>query len=669
MSWWRNLSVSKKLYAVVGVMALLIATELGTLYFAMSTLSAVRAFVGGEGLWSKAQKTAVYHLQKYSRTHDLADYQQYQIQLIVPLGDHEARVALEKPQLDMQGATAGFLAGQNHPQDILPMINLMRRFHKVSYLARAIEKWQMGDDLITELIAKGDRLHQLIVSGTADQKRIDAMMDEIFQLDDRLTKVETEFSAALGEASRWLEKLLVMVLILAVITVESTGVFLTVTFARGLTKVLGELNRAATQVGQGDFSLTVPVRSRDELGQLAESLNIMIENLKRQTSEKQNAEHASETKNLFLANMSHEIRTPLNAILGFSEILADPQLSPADRLHYAAIIKRTGASLTSIINDILDVSKVEAEQLEVEIKPFSLRQLISDLEAVLRLRCEDKGIELKFTAIGEVSEFIQSDPVRLRQILANIIGNSIKFTARGGVYVTYEVEAANLVFIVRDTGAGIPSEQISRLFKPFSQGDDSVRKKYGGTGLGLLISQRLAQLLGGDVKLGDSGPERGSTFAINIHYLPVEMQKTEIKPAKVTTKSEPTTVLKNKKILMVEDSVDNQLLAQLYLTRSGAQVEFADNGQIGVEKAMQKEYDVILMDIQMPVMDGYTATRELRKQGNIAPIIALTGYAMKEDQARCFEVGCTDYLAKPFDRKSLIECVSRHVHSTGSAQS
>lgn len=662
MIWWRNLSVSKKLYAVVGVMALLIATELGTLYFAMSTLSAVRAFVGGEGLWSKAQKTAVYHLQKYSRTHEEADYQRYQFQLSVPLGDHEARIQLEKPDMDLQAARDGFLAGQNHPQDILPMINLMRRFYRVPHLARAIEKWQIGDDLITGLIDQGERLHALITSGTADQARIDALMDEIFHLDDRLTRVETDFSAALGEASRWLEHLLMVLLILAVITVESTGLFLTVSFARGLTKVLGELNRAATQVGQGDFSQKVPIRSRDELGQLAESLNVMIENLKRQTSEKQNAEHASETKNLFLANMSHEIRTPLNAILGFSEILADPQLSPADRLHYAAIIKRTGASLTSIINDILDVSKVEAEQLEVELKSFSLRQLISDLEAVLRLRCEEKGIELKFIQVGEVSDFIQSDPTRLRQILANIVGNSIKFTARGGVSVHYEAAGGNLVFTVSDTGAGIPPEQVSRLFKPFSQGDDSVRKKYGGTGLGLLISQRLAQLLGGDVKLGSSDSSHGTTFVVHIHYVPVENPKASASAKKPVGKTEPTDLLKDKKILMVEDSVDNQLLAQLYLTRSGAQVEFADNGQIGVEKALEKDYDVILMDIQMPVMDGYTATRELRRRGNRAPIVALTGYAMKEDQARCFEAGCNDYLAKPFDRKSLLECVSRHVN-------
>ena len=205
--WWQHVSVSRKLYAVVGVMAVLIATELGTLYFAMTTLSAVRAFVGGEGLWSKAQKTAVYHIQKYAGTHDEKDYQNFVAQLSVPVGDHAARLELEKPVYNLQKITEGFLAGQNHPQDVVPMVNLVRRFHAVPHLARAIEKWQEGDSLVTELINKGTQLHNEILAG-ANQNQIDSLVEDIFQLDDRLTRLETEFSFTLGEASRWLEHLL-----------------------------------------------------------------------------------------------------------------------------------------------------------------------------------------------------------------------------------------------------------------------------------------------------------------------------------------------------------------------------------------------------------------------------------------------------------------------------
>lgn len=660
--WWQNLSVSKKLYSVVGVMAILIAIELFTLYFAMSTLSAVRAFVGGEGLWSKAQKTSIFYLQKYSTTRDEKFFLLFQEQLRIPMGDHKARKALESETFDFEMAREGFLEGANHPLDIEPMIRLVRRFHDVPHLNRAIQKWRLGDALIFELIEDANRLHEEVQKGReADSNRIDAIMQSVFELDTRITNVENEFSFALGEASRWLENLLMIALILAVITVESTGLFLTITFSRGLSKALGELNAAANLVGQGDFNQRVPVRSNDELGQLAESLNRMTENLQQQVNEKENAEHASESKNLFLANMSHEIRTPLNAILGFADIMSDPHLPESERARYAAIVKRTGATLTSIINDILDISKVEAEQLEVEIKAFSLSQMLSDLKAVLEVRSSEKGIQLTFQQAGPVSDSIKSDPGRLRQILANIIGNAIKFTDRGFVGVTYEVVNDQLIFTVRDSGAGIAGEQVDRLFRPFSQGDDSVRKRFGGTGLGLLISQRLAQLLGGDVALLESHAGEGSTFRIAVSYLPVENAGSISVTAKTDKSSESAVSLKGKRILVVEDSRDNQLLAELYLTRTGADVEFANNGEEGVAKASGQNYDAVLMDIQMPVMDGYSATQELRKRGFKSPIIALTGYAMKEDQQKCLDAGCDDYVAKPFDRDALLRCVAKYV--------
>lgn len=662
LRFWRNISVTKKLYGVVGVMALLIATELVTLYFAMTTLSAVRAFVGGEGLWSKAQKTAIYHLHNYASTGDEKYYLLFQDELKVPMGDHRARMALEQPVLDEKAVTEGFLAGKNHPQDIKPMVKLMRRFHSVPVLANAIEKWKSGDALMIQLMDLADQLRAEIRKGKVrDDGKVISILNEIYYLDIDLTKIENDFSFALGEASRWLENMLMIILLLAVVTVESTGVILTISFGRSLKRVLNELNTTTELVGKGDFTRRVQVNSKDELGQLAESINRMTANLQRQAKEKENAEHASETKNLFLANMSHEIRTPLNAILGFSEILSEPNLSEEQRKHYSAIIKRTGATLTSIIKDILDLSKVEAEQIEVQMKPFSLAQMIADLDAVLRLRCEEKGIGLHFQQKGAVAGFIQSDPARLRQILINIIGNAIKFTDRGSVTTTYQVEGQNLIFEVRDTGAGISPEQVSRLFKPFSQGDDSVKKKYGGTGLGLLISQRLAQLLGGDVELLESKPGQGSAFRISIAYAPVEKMPSDAAGVQKLGTMFGEERLKDKKILVVEDSLDNQLLVDLYLGRSGARVEFAGNGQEGIEKVQQGLFDLVLMDIQMPIMDGYTATKELRKQGYDLPIIALTGYAMKEDQSKCIQAGCSDYVSKPIDRNALVQCVSRYL--------
>lgn len=593
------------------------------------------------------------------RVHNPVKYNSRHAILAKPLGFEETvRMAMQLATPDREAIKEGFLAGKNHPSDIVPRTNLMLRFHQVPHLARAIQEWEQADRLMNELIVLAERFHTEDLKRTAtSEHKIDGIVSQIIILDQKLTEAENKFSALLGEASRWLEGLLMILLILAVATVEGTGLFLTISFGRSLTAVLLELDDAALRVGNDDFSVKVPERSGDELGQLAKSLNAMIENLVSQTSGRANAEHASETKNLFLANMSHEIRTPLNAILGFSELLSSGNVTPEDRARYAKIIKRTGSSLTTIINDILDISKVEAEQIQIQQSSFSLTQLMTDLHILMRMRADEKGIDLQFNKHPDVPDWIQSDPSRLRQILANIIGNSIKFTENGSVKVDYRVNGSEIFFTVEDTGGGIPLDLVDRLFKPFSQGDDSVQKKFGGTGLGLMISQRLAQLLGGDVGLMDNRPHIGSTFFVKIRF--TESDAPEHAKAKgPTAPVQFPQSLNGRNILVVEDSKDNQLLADLFLREAGAKVDFADNGQLGVAAALQMNYDLILMDIQMPVMDGYSATAELRKLGCRTPIIALTGYAMKEDQDKCLRVGCDAYLSKPFDRSKLVHSVS-----------
>jgi two-component system, sensor histidine kinase len=389
----------------------------------------------------------------------------------------------------------------------------------------------------------------------------------------------------------------------------------------------------------------------------------MVEILESQTAERQHAEQASQAKNLFLANMSHEIRTPLNAILGFSEILQDPQLVEKDKQRYAAIIRRTGESLNTIINDILDISKIEADRVEIQESKFSLTQMLSDLYALLKMRCDEKGIQLIFEKIGPVSEYIITDQTRLRQILTNIIGNSIKFTEKGHVMLTYEVRGKMLFFTVSDTGAGISKEQRQNLFKVFSQGDSSVRKKYGGTGLGLSIAQKLSQLLGGDAGLLDSEEGLGSLFFVQVKYNPTEKPISEPVVALPIVNAK---VIENKNILVVEDSLDNQMLMEFYLTKHKAKVTFANNGQEGVEAALKGSFDLILMDIQMPVLDGYAATEEIRRRGVVIPIIALTGYAMKEDQDRCLKAGCNEFLAKPIHKEKLIATLAKYFQQSKS---
>lgn len=657
---WLNLSVQKKLFSVVGIMALLVTLELFTLIFAMNTLTAVRGFVGGEGVWTKGQKTAINRLQQYLFSSRPSDYEKFRSALTVPLGDRDVRVELLKENYDAHIVDNGFANGEIHKKDRPHMIKLVRRFHEVPIMARVLATWAAGDVKIAELVELGERIHSEVSKGIDKNKQREFMYD-IERLDGELSAFEAQFSLTLGDASRQLEDMLMAVLILAVILVESTGLYFTFLFGRYLTKILNELNTTTIKVSEGDYSERVPIRSKDELGQLSESINKMVERLENQTAERQHAEQASQSKNLFLANMSHEIRTPLNAILGFSEILQDQYLEERDKQRYAAIIRRTGESLNTIINDILDISKIEADHIQAQEAPFSLAQMLSDLYALLKMRCDEKGIQLIFERIGQVSEHIISDQTRLRQILTNLIGNSIKFTEKGHVMLTYEVRDSMLFFTVSDTGAGISQEQRANLFKVFSQGDSSVRKKYGGTGLGLSIAQKLSQLLGGDAGLLDSEEGLGSLFYIEIKYYPAEKPVTEEAAAQATMIN--TNLIANRNILLVEDSLDNQMLIEFYLTKHKANVVFANNGLEGIEAALKNKFDLILMDIQMPILDGYSATEELRRRGIAIPIIALTGYAMKEDQDRCLRAGCNEFLAKPIHKDKLLLTLTKYFHS------
>ena len=394
-----------------------------------------------------------------------------------------ARLELLKKDFNKEIVRQGMLGGKIHESDIPSMITLVRRFKDVPLMAKTLQAWAMGDGLIEELIQLGEKIHREMPKGI-DRKRLNYFVLEINRLDQGMTQTETEFSYSLGAASRMMEMVLMVALLLLVIVVESTGLYFTYRFGRHLTNTLRELNNTAVTVGEGDYTQKVMVKSSDELGQLAESLNKMVERLESQTIERQHAEQASQAKNLFLANMSHEIRTPLNAILGFSEILQDQHLEEKDKQRYAAIIRRTGEGLNTIINDILDISKIEADRIETQEAAFSLSQMLSDLYALLKMRCDEKGIQLIFERIGQVSDYVISDQTRLRQILSNIIGNSIKFTEKGHVMLTYEVRGSMLFFTVSDTGAGISPEQRANLFKVFSQGDSSVRQKIRRYGFG-----------------------------------------------------------------------------------------------------------------------------------------------------------------------------------------
>lgn len=653
--WWRDLSVAKKLYSVVGLMATLIAIELFTLLFAMSTLSSVRAFVEGEGLWSKAQKDAMQSLFQYASTADEQHYFSFQKHLSIPMGDRIARLELEKPRFSRDKVRQGFLQGGNHPSDIDGMIDLLLRFNQISYIRDAIKAWTEADATLDELLIVARDLHQILLNEGANSLKVKPALEHISKINARLTELEIQFSSSLGAGSRWLERILMILLTLTILTIEGSGLLLTFRFSQNLNRSLKELMETAKQVGRKNFSARAPVHSRDELGQLAESLNSMIDNLKLNIGERQQAENANQVKSLFLANMSHEIRTPLGVILGFIEVLKSAKTSRHEELKYLNVIEQTGKNLNRIINDILDISKVESGHLETEINIFEVEDLFNELKVLFQFKAQQSNNKIIFNIDESSPTEVATDRLRLQQILMNLLSNALRFTDNGVITISYREADHLMYFSVSDTGIGLQADQVKKLFALFSQADQSTTRKYGGTGLGLILSKKLAEALGGDVILQETEPGQGSRFLLTVKNENKKSQALKIIKDSQHCENISPQALMGKKVLVVDDSLENLLLLNILLTKWGVHVETAENGEQGVAKALQGDFDIVLMDLQMPVMDGYEAVVRLRKQAYAKPIVALTANAMKKDMEKCMSAGCDAYLTKPIESIKLLQ--------------
>ena len=446
--------------------------------------------------------------------------------------------------------------------------------------------------------------------------------------------------------------------------------------------------REVRRVEDAFHTMARSVREREtSLRSLAHTLEQRVEKRTRQFEQAAaEAEAASRAKSAFLANMSHEIRTPMTAILGYTDLVAEAAEAgrPAEEsLEFLHTVQRNGKHLLAIINDVLDLSKIEAEQMTVERVPTNPVEVIQEVVSLIRPRTTEKGIDLDVRFESDMPVTIMTDPLRLRQIVVNLVGNAVKFTEEGAVTIAvradFDVDVTSMRIDVEDTGIGMSREQMARIFDAFSQADASTTRKFGGSGLGLAISKRLAGMLGGGIS-AFSTPGQGSTFSVTIdcgdipgvpivpaeHILEAVNGVHDDRADDPAHSDEPALPLSCLRILLVEDGPDNRRLIAHHLRKAGAEVTLAEDGKLGVEAltedgtldgplARPAPVDFVISDMQMPVMDGYEATRLLRKKGCDLPIIALTAHAMRGDDAECFRAGCDGYATKPIDREALIE--------------
>lgn len=385
--------------------------------------------------------------------------------------------------------------------------------------------------------------------------------------------------------------------------------------------------------------------------------------------EKKKAENASAIKSKFVANVSHEIRNPMNSILGFADLLCENLDEASEEFEYAVRIKSSGDHLLRLLNDILDISKIESGQLVVEKKPVEIRDLLENCAESLHVLAENKDIYLKANIPSNLPKKIVTDESRLRQVLVNMISNAIKFTEEGGVEVVVDFEKESeekgqLKIDFIDSGIGIDASNTKKLFGAFSQTDETIHRKYGGTGLGLHLSRMIAKSLGGKLFLSETKLGEGTVFTFK---MPVDINSTfTFEDRKVdearNLKIIKTEFLKGKKILIADDIKENRRLLGLYLKSTGAQIDYAINGVEVLELAKVNDYDLILMDILMPEMSGIEATKALRKTGFKKPVIALTAHAMRVEVEKCINAGCNYHLSKPLRKEALLKCLNSYIN-------
>lgn len=527
LGFWKRFSITKKLYIVVGTMAILIAGELVVLGFAIDTLAAVRAFIEGEGTWSKAQKNAVFHLQRYAFTGNVDDYQTFVSYLQVYEGDGLARRELLKPKPDYDLVRQGFIQGKIYPSDIPSIVRLIQRFDQVSYVKNAMNSWSQADQMMARLYELAREYHELALSGKSESKRAIELVQVIESTNETLTQIETEFSASLAAGARWLEDLVLSILFLVVLTVETIGLTLTFVTSRALGRDLKNIGEVAKKIGDGDYSARAEIRSQDEVGRLAESLNGMGELLeqsyealeqrvKKRTDELNRALRA---RDQFLSIASHELRTPLSSLS--LQIQLRGKKARAESFdgfttdQWRKMVEddeRQMTRLIRLVGDMLDTSRIQTGLFSLQVERVELVTLV---RTVIE-RIADRHMDRIQITTNETNGALSGiwDPFRLEQVIANLLTNAFKYGGTDPILIDLERRGENVVMSFTDHGIGIDPKDFERIFEPFERVAPATIVA-GGMGLGLHIVKGIVQAHGGTIEVV-SQLGRGTTFSVTL---------------------------------------------------------------------------------------------------------------------------------------------------------
>lgn len=541
---FKDVSISRKLYFTVGIMALLIGVELFALFFSINTLSSVRAYVEGEGLWSKAQKDGIYHLVKYGDSHNEADYQEFLRVMKVPLGDSKARQELGKANPNIELARKGFIEGRNAPSDVDGMISLFRNFSWISYIHKAIILWTEAEPYALQLLPIGEKLHNEINSGSPSQQKIDELLKETDPINQKVTVIEDEFSYTLGEGSRWLEGVVLKLLFCIALTVEITGLLLAISVSRGIQKGLDEIINAAMAFSKGNLKAKARVFSNDEIGVLANSFNEMSEQLRINIDELRNAEEKlmdsfaslqksqSEIQALneslelkvtertfelqeayrglesFSYSVSHDLRAPLRTINGFSQILVKNHADSLDTeaKEFLDLISSNAVRMSTLIDGMLKLSRYDRGPLSKS--KVDIHELVN--RVVEEIRITDK--ELKAEIIVAPLYEANCDPVLVKQVWVNLISNAVKYSSKKQnprIEIGSAIENGMKYYYVKDNGAGFDMKQASDLFGAFKRLHRA--DEFEGIGIGLAVVHRIVNKHGGKVWV-NAEIDKGATF-------------------------------------------------------------------------------------------------------------------------------------------------------------